>query len=71
MTAAPEAVDRVLRHVSPAKANRVREEIRLQSARHVESLHEATALRTLIASMKSGRLVRGQKSYLRPRRNDD
>ena len=62
------AVDRVLHHVSPKKAERIRDEIRMDRSRHVESRYVAMAVRTVIASLQSERAVAGSRSYLRPRR---
>ena len=61
-------LDRLLAFVSSSKANRVREEVRLQEARHVESRYVVVALTTIISSLESNRIVAGQRSYLRPRR---
>ncbi|MBU8914227.1 MAG: hypothetical protein KOO61_09405 [Spirochaetales bacterium] len=60
--------ERLLALVSPLKANRVREEIQLQEARHVESKHVVVALNSIIKSLESNRIVAGRRSYLRPRR---
>ncbi len=64
----PDELDRLLAFVSSSKANRVREEVRLQEARHVESRYVVVALTTIIRSLESNRIVVGQRSYLRPRR---
>lgn len=59
----------ILATVSPKKAARVREEEQLHDARHVESTHVVAALLTVIRSLETGRLIPGQRSYLRPRRS--
>ncbi|MCK4515942.1 MAG: hypothetical protein KAU31_11830 [Spirochaetaceae bacterium] len=60
--------EQLLAFVSPSKATRVREEVRLQETRHVESTHIVVALNTIIRSLESNRIVVGRRSYLRPRR---
>ena len=60
--------ERLLAFVSSSKADRVREEIRLQQARHAESKLAVIALSTIIRSLESNRAVTSQRSYLRPRR---
>ena len=60
--------ERLLALVSPSKADRVREEIQMQEARHVESRYTVAALSTIIRSLQSTRTVASQRSYLRPRR---
>jgi len=69
---ASDELDAVLNRVAPGKANRVREEIRIQKGRHVESRYSVSALKTIIRSLESNRTVAGQRSYFRPRtRNRD
>jgi hypothetical protein len=63
-----EDAEHLLALVSPSKANRVREEVRLQEARHVEGEHVVVALKSIILSLESNRTVAGRRSYLRPRR---
>jgi len=66
-----EAVDRILQSIAASKSGRVRDEIRLQKTRHVESRYSIAALRTIIASLESNRTVAGQRSYFRPRSRRD
>ena len=68
MGMAGEDCERLLRLVSSAKAERVRQELALQKTRHIESAHSVTALATTIRSLEANRSVSGQRSYFRPRR---
>ena len=63
-----EDAERLLACVSPAKAARVRDEVRLQEGRHVQNEHAVVAIGTILRSLESNRIVAGQRSYLRPRR---
>lgn len=64
-----ETIEKILGMIARSKADRIREEIRLQESRHVEHQHIAAALRTIVQSLERNRSVAGQRSYLRPRRN--
>ena len=63
-----EDAERLLACVSPTKAARVRDEVRLHEGRHVQSEHVVMAIGTIIRSLESNRTIAGQRSYLRPRR---
>lgn len=58
----------LLKMISPSKADRVREEIRLQERRRVEDRYIVVALRSIVLSLESNKYVAGQRSYLRPRK---
>lgn len=61
-------IEELLSRIAGSKAARVREEVRLEASRHVESRYSVAALQTVIRSLESNRSVRGQRSYFRPRR---
>jgi len=63
-----EDAERLLACVSPTKAARVRDEVRLQEGRSVQDEHVVAAIGTIVRSLESNRIITGQRSYLRPRR---
>ena len=63
-----EDAERLLACVSPTKAARVRDEVRLQEGRKVQNEHVVAAIGTIVRSLESNRIIAGQRSYLRPRR---
>jgi len=59
----------ILARLSPAKADRVREELALTERRRVDEEHVVHALGVLIGSLE-GRRIQPRHSYVRPRRPD-
>lgn len=57
----------ILAHLSPAKADRIREELALTGRRRVDEVHVVHALGVLIGSLE-GRRTGSRRSYFRPRR---
>jgi len=60
---------RVLAHLSPTKADRVRQELAINERRRVAEEHVVHALTVLIDSLE-GRRTQARRSYVRPRRRD-
>jgi hypothetical protein len=64
-----EDAESVLRHLSPRKAGRIREERALEERRRVDEKHVIFSLNLLIASLEGERALPGRRSYVRPRRD--
>jgi len=62
-----EDTEKVLGLIAQGKATRVREEMSLQAFRFVEERHRVASASVILRTLRSDRVVRGQRSYLRPR----